>query len=372
MYKPGITGVTELMIRAILDSPEDLDTLGTTWAPGSTATVADVGGTEFILNASYQWKNVSSVTVYNSFTITLGTGLTYTGSEQTQTVTKVEYGETELVADTDYVLMSNTATVAGTYSLMVVGIGKYAGCNFADFVISKQALTKPTISDGTLVYDGTTQTLLLTGFAAETMSIVGNTGTDTGTYTATISLKDSANYEWADHSITDIELEWTIEKAALTKPTISDNTLVYDTTTQTIELANFDTDTMSIVGNTGTDTGTYTATISLKDSAHYEWADHSITPLELSWTIEKADVIVTLDKYTIALGALGLETITVTADNPAYTASIVGTAATMYDDGDGTLTITAAETGVATVTVYTEATSNYNASEEVECVITVS
>ena len=45
-------------ITAVLDAAEDLDSLGTNWAPGSMAIVADKGAPVYMLNASHVWKEI--------------------------------------------------------------------------------------------------------------------------------------------------------------------------------------------------------------------------------------------------------------------------------------------------------------------------
>lgn len=45
-------------ITAILDSAADLDDLGTNYAPGSVAIVADRGAPTYMLNASKLWKEI--------------------------------------------------------------------------------------------------------------------------------------------------------------------------------------------------------------------------------------------------------------------------------------------------------------------------
>ena len=45
-------------ITAVLDAAEDLDSLGTNWAPGSTAIVVDKGAPVYMLNASHVWKEI--------------------------------------------------------------------------------------------------------------------------------------------------------------------------------------------------------------------------------------------------------------------------------------------------------------------------
>lgn len=45
-------------IEAVLDSVADLDSLGTNYAPGSVAIVADKGVPSYMLNASGEWKEI--------------------------------------------------------------------------------------------------------------------------------------------------------------------------------------------------------------------------------------------------------------------------------------------------------------------------
>ena len=45
-------------ITAVLDSVSDLSSLGTDFAPGSIAMVADKGVPSYMLNASGEWKEI--------------------------------------------------------------------------------------------------------------------------------------------------------------------------------------------------------------------------------------------------------------------------------------------------------------------------
>ena len=45
-------------IEAVLDSIDDLASLGTDYAPGSVAIVADKGAPVYMLNASGVWKEI--------------------------------------------------------------------------------------------------------------------------------------------------------------------------------------------------------------------------------------------------------------------------------------------------------------------------
>ncbi|MBO4863066.1 MAG: hypothetical protein J5517_01735 [Eubacterium sp.] len=62
-----------------------------------------------------------------------------------------------------------------------------------------------------LVYNGKEQTGV---DAADEYTVTGNTGTDVGTYSAVLTLKDKTLYTWNDGTTEDKTVTWTIEKAA--------------------------------------------------------------------------------------------------------------------------------------------------------------
>ena len=71
----------------------------------------------------------------------------------------------------------------------------------------KTKVTTPTAAS--LVYNGSEQTALA---STSYYTVTGGTGTDAGTYTATLSLKDKTNYAWSStQSSKDITITWTIE-----------------------------------------------------------------------------------------------------------------------------------------------------------------
>jgi hypothetical protein len=71
---------------------------------------------------------------------------------------------------------------------------------------------KVTIPEGkTLTYTGKEQTGVNSG---EYYTITGNTATNAGSYTATLSLKDNTKYKWSDGTTADKKVKWTISKAA--------------------------------------------------------------------------------------------------------------------------------------------------------------
>ncbi len=78
----------------------------------------------------------------------------------------------------------------------------------------------------TLTYDGTEQTGVAEG---DHYTVTGNTGTNAGDYTATVSLTDSVHYCWEDGTVEDRTVAWKISPKAVTPTvTLSATSYVYD------------------------------------------------------------------------------------------------------------------------------------------------
>ena len=73
---------------------------------------------------------------------------------------------------------------------------------------------KPTLGiTGTYTYSGSAQTVTVTGFDSATMLISGNTATNAGTYTASVTSKSG---RWADGTSTPITIAWSIDRKTVT------------------------------------------------------------------------------------------------------------------------------------------------------------
>ena len=92
----------------------------------------------------------------------------------------------------------------------------------------------------------------------------------------------------------DIYGAWDIEmKKGLEIPTISETKFLYTGTEKTLEINNFNSELMEITGTTSAiDNGTYTATISIKDTSTYTWKDGTTEPINIEWKI--SDLLVDL------------------------------------------------------------------------------
>jgi uncharacterized repeat protein (TIGR02543 family) len=107
-----------------------------------------------------------------SATVTLGTSLTYNGSEQTQAVAKVELGSADI---TSYCQVSDNAqTNAGTYTLTVTAASNsnYTGSVTKQFEISKKSVTIDNLATQNKEYDGTSNALIEVSGTANLQGVV--------------------------------------------------------------------------------------------------------------------------------------------------------------------------------------------------------
>lgn len=138
--------------------------------------------------------------------ITLGTSLTYNGSEQTQAFT-IKDGEVELKEDVDFEVSGNKQTLAGNYKLVINGIGDYKGTKQVEYTIAKadptvtdipkakgyigqtlKNVAPPTVSNGSLSWKDDSQSL-----GTEVKEIV---------FVATFTPSDTTNYNSIEVDVT--------------------------------------------------------------------------------------------------------------------------------------------------------------------------
>jgi hypothetical protein len=223
---------------------------------------------------------------------------TYDGNSKTPTLTEFNDGTMTKSGDTQ-------GTVAGNYGL-IVGV-KAANTVWTDsrvsqvtfpWVINKAELTQPTLQGGTaFTYNGTEQGIEINGVTAN-MTLNGSRRTDAGEYTATVVIKDTANYKWSGVSganeSSPLSFPWVINKAVLTKPILTSGTaFTYNGTEQGIEISGFVAATMKLSGYTQrTNAGEYTVTVTLNSPNNYKWSGVSganeSASLSFPWVINKA------------------------------------------------------------------------------------
>lgn len=213
-----------------------------------------------------------------------------------------------------------TKPAAGTHTYKVVVTatpkdGITAGTSntyTVSLTVNMQGVTVPTATSG-LIYNNSSQTGVSSSSTLFTLS--GNTGTNAGSYTATATLKDKANYCWGssttkDKGVTaDQKITWSIGKASVAAPTITAGaTLTYNgayqkpTTSSNTQYSV----THANSNQGGMNVGTYNVEFNLKDGTNYKWSSitgSKVTTTEsgkytLQFSITKASVTLTAPSYT--------------------------------------------------------------------------
>ena len=223
-------------------------------------------------NKTFDWevvKKTLALPIYNG-------NLTYDGSVQNADIT----------VDGSCVITGNTAKNVGEYTAeislkdanYVWADGSY-GIKTVAWAIVHFKVNKPIVL-GDSVYTPSGQYAAIS--ESEYYTLSGNFALVAGNYTATASLKDKANFTWQDSTVEDLTLNWKIVPAKVFKPENVRN-LIYTGSEQTAEI--HVSELCDISGNKAKDAGTYTATVSLKDSVNYTWEDGTVDPVTVEWNI---------------------------------------------------------------------------------------
>ena len=200
-----------------------------------------------------QWSIVEANA--NLFELTLGTTeYTYDGNAKTPTVT-VKDGEAVLAENTDYTLAYTSNVDAGTATVTATGKGNYTGTQTATFDIIPATLTRVTLAQTEFQYDMDKNLTQVAGIAevkagnltvpAAQYDVEGNTATDPGTYTVTVTGKTNfTGSVTADFVIKDQVVNGTAEETE-TGEEVEDVKLtlsVVDRETKTLSIDNFEAD----------------------------------------------------------------------------------------------------------------------------------
>ena len=121
-------------------------------------------------------------------------------------------------------------------------------------------------------------------------------GADDSTYTTTrptVSGTYVARFTSTSHNyyVISTTVEFTIHKIEVERPTVGSLSATY--TGLDIEFAISSSDDYTVSGNVAKNVGSYTATVTLKDSANYRWEDGDSAPLKYTYSITKASNAIT-------------------------------------------------------------------------------
>ena len=234
-------------------------------------------------------------------TIEIASGSVYDGNAKTPNVTvkdgenTIDPSEYAVSYDNNVNAGENTATVTITDNAN----GNYTVSGSAKFSIAKadSACTAPTPITA-LTYTGEAQPLINAGTTADGTMQYSTDGTHYGT-TIPIGENTGAYTVWykvagdGNHSDTTPEsVSVTIAKAKVEIPAADPTQFTYSGEDQTYTLA--ESGLYIVAGNVRKSAGTYTVTVTLKDTENYVWSNNTATAKTFDFVIAKAPVTVTV------------------------------------------------------------------------------
>ena len=210
-------------------APDDWNRTGTIYLNINRAFTADVGADLGVLKLTFKSPNYDDVTLCIRFKVkakaqkTLAVNLE--GWRYGETANPPAYTVPASATETTLTYTSRDGqtsygatppTDAGDYTLTVRCEGiDTIWTGSADFTIAKKQIAPPAADPTSFTYTSSAQTYTLASNAAYTIS-PNTTQTNTGSYTITVSLNDTANTEWTDGTMAAKEYTFTISAAKLT------------------------------------------------------------------------------------------------------------------------------------------------------------
>ena len=252
------------------------------------------------INNNYDVTVIPGILKVNPLTITSANVLgdyIYNGIEQTANIV-VKYGNKVLVEGQDYVIEGNKHNDAGNYNITVQGIGNYIGTLNTSWTIAAKEITAADVAlaGSQLVYNGSEQTQNVTVADGITYTVSGNTATNVGNYTLTVTF--NGNYSGS------VELPWSIEAKELTAADVAlaGSQLVYNGSEQTQNVTVADGITYTVSGNKATDAGNYTLTVTFNGnysgSVTLNWSIILLGDADRNGTVDMFDSALILQYYT--------------------------------------------------------------------------
>ena len=238
-------------------------------------------------------------------------------------------------------------TQAGSYTVTAAienGNYRLTGNTQADFTIEKAAVPVP--DAGTAVYDGQPHRTALVD--TELYTVAAQDSTDVGSTDVVLTLKDTANYKWADGEDRTVILQFTIGKSTTnrwqTKPSITDCTYGEvpavnpgEAVFGNVSVEYLTQDGKTLGAEAPTDAGNYQVRFAVAETENYNGVSEtlifSIAPKDIG------EAIITLGDQLTYNGKEQTQTVAaVTVDGLDVTYDISG--ATETDAGNHTLTLT--------------------------------
>ena len=242
-------------------------------------------------------KNISDATV------TLGESLTYNGQQQTQGIASVKVDG----LDVTYDVTGDQNTNAGNYKMTLTGTGNFTGTKEVPWSIRKKDIADAKITLlPSPIYNGRPQiqeiySVTVDGVYAEiTYTVSGNTGTNAGTYTLTVTAKENSNFTGSASTTWEIQAatnEW-MEKPSVTNWTYGDAPTIKAGTPRfgTVTVEYFRSG-KSLGSTVPTDAGDYRAVFKVVEDSNFKDLSETV-----DFTVSKRALTVTANPKTITYG----------------------------------------------------------------------
>ena len=244
-----------------------------------------------------QKKSISAASVTYS-----ATSVAYDGLAHQPTLT-VKLENVDITSQCEITWDKSGFIIAGTYTPTITAKSSsetYTGTvsNPGSFTINRKQITKPSAVQN-LVYNGSSQTGVASGTG---YTVTDGAKTNAGDYTASVSLSDKTNTEWADTQATDDQdIPWSIAKKMAATPVAVVTTYTGSTQDAPIKGASGNMLTEWKLKSDGQHAGsatadeTYSVTVELRDTINYTYTAGATTA-GYYWTI--THVICTCSTYS--------------------------------------------------------------------------
>lgn len=226
------------------------------------------------------------------------TPLFYTG--EIQSPSWINYDENLLTVDGEL-----SGKNANTYTCTFTPVQRYwtdinnNSTRTTAWSISRQVLSIPYINHN-LTYSGELQSPnSIIEELNEFVTLTSTSARSAGTYTYTVSINDTNNYQWADGTTSNKTLTYIIDKYKLDFPEVANTELEYIGSEQGPLISHADLSKLTVSNRMNTNAGTYTCTVSINDTNNYEWINGETNTCNYVYTINKASPWFTINETNI-------------------------------------------------------------------------
>lgn len=168
------------------------------------------------------------------------------------------------------------------------------------WVIEKGIVAAIPSQNGTLTYNGSSQTPNWLNYNATQLTIAGTTsGINAGTYK--VRFAPTANYTWSDGTTNEVEVEWIINKMILSASPTQSGILTYSGSPQSPSWNNYNSNYLTITGGTTSETNAGEYQTIFTPTVNCTWANGNSNGVTCYWIIGKKKATITLSPSSVTI-----------------------------------------------------------------------